>query len=348
MARLVAVIPAYEPDERMIDTVKSVSEHGFDVVLVDDGSGSEYAELFKQASEYARVISYPENHGKGYALKTAFEFILESYGCDCTVVTLDSDGQHRAEDALRCCEESQRLDGELVIGSRSQSSASPLRSRFGNSVTRKVFKLVTGCNIYDTQSGLRAFSGEYLARLINISGDRYEFEMNVLMELSRDKTPMHEIPIETIYIDGNSGSHFNPIKDSAVIYKEILKFSASSFTGFLVDYAMYSLLVALIGTNLIFVANILARVVSASVNFTINKRLVFKSEESLAKSAVKYFALAAVILALNTALLWLLTSVILINVYIAKIFVELILFVFSWLVQRRVVFARKGETHEQI
>ncbi len=63
MTGLVAGIPAYEPDGRMIDTVKGVSEHGFDVVLVDDGSGSEYAELFKQASEYARVISYPINHG---------------------------------------------------------------------------------------------------------------------------------------------------------------------------------------------------------------------------------------------------------------------------------------------
>ncbi|MCD8094944.1 MAG: bifunctional glycosyltransferase family 2/GtrA family protein [Ruminococcus sp.] len=342
MEKRIAVILAYEPDESMTETVRKAYESGFLVVAVDDGSGSEYAHIFDSVKEFAHVLSYPQNHGKGYALKTAFKYILENFSGDFIIVTMDCDGQHRVSDAQRVCAESESKGGELVIGSRKQSADSPLRSRFGNSVTRMVFKIVTGCGVYDTQSGLRSFGSSMLERIAQIEGERYEFEMNVLMELGRAGEPIHEIPIETIYIDNNSGSHFNPIKDSAIIYKEILKFSASSFTGFLVDYAMYSLLVALLGTNFVVVANILARVVSSTVNFTINKKLVFRSDEKLVKSAVKYFTLAACILICNTALLYLLTNVLKMGVFIAKILVEICLFIISWIVQRRVVFRKKA------
>ena len=152
---------------------------------------------------------------------------------------------------------------------------------------------------------------------------------------------MCEHEIETIYIDDNAASHFNPFKDSLRIYKEIIKFSMSSFVGFLTDYAVYSLLV-LSGVHLR-LANVLARVVSATVNFTINRKFVFHSRETLWRAAVKYFLLAAAILVGNTVVLELLVRRCGIDQMIAKIITEVLFFLLSWLTQRLVVFKKKTD-----
>ena len=94
--------------------------------------------------------------------------------------------------------------------------------------------------VHDTQTGLRAFRTELIPVLRDIPGERYEYEMNVLLRFARDKIRILEHEIETIYIDNNAQSHFDTVKDSVRIYKEIFKFSAFSFVGFLVDYSLYN------------------------------------------------------------------------------------------------------------
>lgn len=220
----------------------------------------------------------------------------------------------------------------------------PPRSRFGNTITRCVYSLSTRLHIHDTQTGLRAFSGELLPVLLEISGERYEYEMNVLLEFARKGIHIEEIPISTIYFNNNDGSHFDTLKDSYRIYKEILKYSASSFICFLLDYALYSLFTVLtagLGGISLTVSNVTARIISASVNFMINRKLVFKSEKSVWKSAVQYFALAAAILAGNTFVLSLLVEQLGMNQFTAKLLTEILFFVLSWLVQRFVIFRRK-------
>ena len=314
-------------------------------MIVDDGSGPQHAETFEQSRPYAHVISYPDNKGKGHALKTAFAYIWEQYGdLPLTIVTLDCDGQHRITDAVRACEVAEANPGAMVLGSRKQSKASPWKSRFGNGLTRFVFRLATGVHLQDTQTGLRAFGVSYLPILMRIPGSRYEYEMNVLLQLARSACKLIEVPIETIYIRNNAGTHFRAIRDSLSIYAEILKFAASSMVGFLVDYTLYSLLLLLTGHRGLLLANVLARVVSASVNFSMNYKLVFRSHELLVRSALKYAALACLILILNSGLLYLLTVIIGWSPYVSKILVELVLFLMSWLVQRNVVFSKpKGK-----
>jgi len=336
----IAVVPAYKPDERMLQVLKEAHEAGFRIVVVDDGSGTEFSEAFAQARKYGHVISYPVNKGKGHALKTAFVHIINEFGDKgFTVVTLDSDGQHKIRDAIRVCETAEKHPRALVLGSRKQSKASPWKSRFGNGVTRVVFRWLTGVGIRDTQTGLRAFNASFLRRLLLVPGARYEYEMNVLLYLAKTSCKMIEVPIETVYIRNNAGSHFRAVRDSISIYKEILKFSVSSLAGFLTDYLLYSLIVLLAGPRGILLANVAARLVSASVNFAFNYRYVFHSRETLANSALKYFTLACAILICNSALLYLFSAVGGWNPFLAKIVVELLLFVGSWLVQRAFVFA---------
>lgn len=394
-SRYIALIPAYEPDRKMLGVIADLGKKGFDVVLVDDGSGTEYADLFEQAAERlpgktgkgVTLLIHDTNRGKGAALRTGLEFIqnfmvIRGEEQECAVVTVDADGQHLASDALRVACTAADRPGTLVLGSRSlrakridpEAEKPPLRSRFGNAVTRNVFRMVTGTPVYDTQTGLRGFTADLIPEMLSIGGDRYEYEINVLMDFAGKGIPIEETGIETVYMDGNSSSHFNTVRDSYRVYREIAayalrggqmkqdtgkrtgkggktlrqaaKFSAASFASFLVDYAMYALLL-LTGQGIVF-ANIGARLVSSVFNYTVNRRLVFRSGKEVLTSALQYFALAALILAGNTIVLQTLTGTLGTDRMLAKILTETIFFMVSWTVQKYVVFYSEEEQREQL
>lgn len=334
--RKVALIPAYKPTPFLLELAERLEKLGCFVLIVDDGSGLEYEHLFFECSQYAEILHHTENKGKGSALKTGLRYILTHLPKDSVIVTVDADGQHRVEDAAATMRIAEQNPDTLVLGSRKLKENVPWRSRFGNSITRFVYRLTTGLKVHDTQTGLRAFNGSLLPKLLEIPGERYEYEMNVLLQFAREKIQIVEHEIETVYLDNNSSSHFDAVKDSVRIYKEILKFSLSSFVGFLVDYAAYSLLLLI--TEKLILSNIIARVISATVNFTLNRKLVFKSKENIFKAALKYFLLAAFILLGNTLVLNLLVNVCGVDRMLAKVITEVIFFILSWLVQRLLIF----------
>ena len=331
----VALIPAYEPDDKLIDLVKELKNNKYKIVVVNDGSGKEYNKIFNSIDKDAKIIAYKENQGKGHALKTGLEYIQKTYP-ESIIVTMDADGQHTVKDAMKLCEYVQEHPKYIALGSRFRDKRTPLRSKIGNTITMIVFTLLTGTKIYDTQTGLRAFSSEQLPYLLSIEGNRYEYEMNVLLNLNKNRIRSKEIPIEVIYIDNNKASHFKTIRDSYLIYKEIVKFSGSSIISFIIDYILYS--TSFLLTKRLILSNIFARIISGSVNYTINKHIVFKSTKKGLQSAIYYIFLALVILILNTLILKLLVTFIGINAYIAKIITELILFIISYTVQKRFVF----------
>ena len=343
----IALIPAFEPSDTLLTLVQELKDARFGIVVVDDGSGKTFRGIFAEVGRFAQVLSHDTNMGKGKALKTGLSFISRHCSESSVVVTLDADGQHSLPDALKVTDTAVNNPGSLVLGRRRFCGNVPVRSRFGNCVTRFVYRIATGSGVHDTQTGLRAFTSEMIPFMLNVSGERYEYEMNVLLKCSTKKIPIKEVEIATIYIDGNSGSHFNAVRDSLRIYREIFKFAASSLTGFAVDYGLYSVLLiftkSLGPTVSLPLSNISARVVSASVNYFLNKRFVFKSEDSFAKTAAQYFALAGCILAGNTLLLSLLVNFTGINEYVAKVLTEMTFFFASWAVQKFVIFGKKPE-----
>ena len=355
--RYIALIPAYEPEEKLLSLIADLKKKGFEIVLVDDGSGSGYESVFGQAEEQAIVLTHETNRGKGAALKTGMEYIykymaynetvrtargeISVSGRDAIVVTVDADGQHLPEDVMRVAQIAEQKGNALVLGSRALAGDIPARSRLGNTVTRHIYSAATGVHVHDTQTGLRAFRREMIPRLLEIEGDRYEYEINMLMQLAAEGVPIIEERIETVYEDNNSGSHFRTFKDSYRVVREILKFSASSLASFAIDYCMFALLMFVTGltglSNGLILSNIGARLVSGTANYTMNRRLVFKSRAGFAKSAVQYAALAALVLAGNTVVLSMLVGAG-INSFAAKIVTELIFFTISWTVQRYVIF----------
>lgn len=244
----IALIPAYEPDGKLVALVRALSREGLEVWIVDDGSGAAYRPVFDEAADFGTVLHTPVNRGKGAALKTGLAAIRQAVEPPFTVVTADADGQHRIGDVLRVLEEAAARPKALVLGCRDFRGNVPLRSRMGNSLTRLVFRLNTGKRIYDTQTGLRAFSHLQLPLLLDVDGARYEYEMNVLKEYARTGLELREVPIETVYLEGNRSSHFHPLRDSFRIYRQLLGFSASSLLCFGLDYGLFCLLSGLIGS----------------------------------------------------------------------------------------------------
>lgn len=222
------LIPAYKPDMRLVDLTNLLLTHeDLRVVVVDDGSGDAFKDVFSALDERVSLISYPVNKGKGGALKTGIKYIYDNMP-DCErLITADADGQHTYPDIKKVIEKSIECPGALVLGSREFDGQVPFRSKFGNSLTRFVFAVATGVKVQDTQTGLRGFDREGMKLFLDVPGDRYEYEINVLLVAARAKTPIHEVTIKTVYINDNESSHFNPIKDSMKIYSCIFKFAFS-------------------------------------------------------------------------------------------------------------------------
>jgi dolichol-phosphate mannosyltransferase len=353
--RAVILIPSLEPDNRLPDYIRRLKEGGFaHIVVVDDGSSESYQQIFQQIEtvEDTVVLHHEVNKGKGVALKTGYKYIMENLPDISGVITADADGQHTVRDCLRLAEELEKGERALYLGSRDFTLENiPPKSRFGNRMTSIVFKLLYGQYLPDTQTGLRAFRKEELSFMINVEGERFEYEMKVLIACSRAGIPMIPIMIETIYEDENKGTHFHPIRDSWRIYKVILgsffKFMASSLTCVAIDQGIFNLLNLAVFANgakkdagIILLCTITARVISAGVNFLLNRNFVFGKNGNAGKAFVKYLVLCAGIMLLSAAGTWLLglTGM---SSTVAKLITDTVLYFVSYRFQQQWVF--KGE-----
>lgn len=337
----VVIIPAYRTDGALVEVVnelqreKLVEKRNMQVIVVDDGSGDEYRDVFDEVSEECIVLHHRENRGKGAAIKTALTYVKKEIWEYDTIGIMDADGQHRPEDMMRLPDFSKEHRQALCLGVRKVGKDMPLRSRLGNGITRKVFRLVSGTAVSDTQTGLRGFDIRLLPDLLAVSGERYEYEMNVLLTCARKHIDIEEMEIETIYHDReNSCSHFNSVRDSFRIYKDIFKFTLSFMSSFLLDYGLFSLFMLFLPhtTAMVMAGNVTARVVSALYNYNINCRHVFHTRRK-ASTAFQYILLAGVILLLNNIILDFLVQSAGLSVYPAKLITECVLFIISWTVR---------------
>lgn len=333
------LIPAYQPDARLPRLILELhrADPSTKIVVVDDGSGQKFSDFFEaSATAGAHVISYEHNRGKGYALREGFTWIRDVAGDsqEC-VVTADADGQHTLNDIFRVgrtCTDT----GKSVLGVREFVGHVPARSRIGNTATSALFWLATGWKLKDTQTGLRAFPVALLPALLEVQGDRYEYELRVLLHLAKFRHPVTQIPIETIYEAGNPTSHFRPLQDSARIWAPLLKFAASSGVATVIDYVLVLVLNALTGA--LFFPVIATRLVSASVNFAMNRRVFEATGAPLRRSALRYAALAVAVVAGSYTMLAVLTGIGM-PLWIAKIIADTTMYLVSYSAQSRYVFA---------
>lgn len=337
---IAVLIPAWEPEANLIDLATALSLSGLGLVLVlDDGSNPAAQPIFDALRPHGttRLLRHAVNLGKGRALKTAFNCLLAEYPHITGVVTADADGQHTVNDILQVARTLASNGNIPVLGVRTFGRDAPLRSRFGNVLTRYIFAFVTGSKLRDTQTGLRGFPRSLLPELMILDGERYEYEMTVLAHLCREGNRPTEVPIATVYIENNRSSHFNPIRDSMRIYFVLARFFASSLAASGIDYLGFS--IAYAATHNVLTAVVVGRL-SSLVNFALNKRFVFRSASPLSVTLSRYYALVLAIGCLSYGLIRGLHGYLGWNVYVAKVPVDLLLSLVSFSIQRTFVFRR--------
>lgn len=224
----VILIPSYQPEKTLINLSRGLSLEGFKVLIVDDGSGEIYQEIFEGAKQYATVLSYDKNKGKGEALKYGYKYCLDNLKDYKYVITVDGDGQHRIDDVVKMYEKISKQN-ICVIGVRKFDVKVPIKSRIGNMLSKFNQALVTNRFMQDNQCGLRAFPYEILSDMVKIFGSRYEYEMNVLTYLLVKEIPFNCMRVQTIYENNNSGTHFRPIQDTLRINSSIILYGLISF-----------------------------------------------------------------------------------------------------------------------
>ncbi|XVU23960.1 glycosyltransferase family 2 protein [Actinoplanes sp. CA-054009] len=209
---MVLLLPVYQPSSHLSELVDRVDGP---VVVVDDGSSPPVRGL------PCTVVRHPRNRGKGAALRTGFRHIASAFPGS-SVVCADADGQHDVSDISKVAALVDRT-GHTVLGVR-RVRRMPWRSQVGNAVTRLLFRATTGRSVRDTQTGLRGYPGAMIPWLLTVPGDRFEYEMNVLVEAARAGHPYTQVEIATTYLNDNASSHFGPVGDALRVYRSLLRF----------------------------------------------------------------------------------------------------------------------------
>ncbi|TBX44890.1 glycosyltransferase [Lactiplantibacillus paraplantarum] len=359
MLQIGIIIPALNPDDKLIALIRdfinapTLMTNVKELIIVDDGSDYAHQSIFTQLASLPlanlTILHHSTNRGKGAALKTGFSYIQAHFPMLTGIATMDADGQHTVVALNSCLNKFTDNPQRLVIGVRHFTNKIPFRSQFGNVLTSSLVRLLTHQNISDTQTGLRIIPMKYLAVLIHIPGDRFEFEFDMLLQAKKYHIQVIEQPIPTIYLDGNSSSHFRVIRDSIAIYARFFKFAASGLISFAIDISLFYIVLFLIGNhilNSILVATIVSRVLSSVVNYAINHRVVFNRAGH--QTLFKYVCLFIVQMFASGFLTDALTAILptsngQLMPTIAKMIVDFILFMISYQIQRDFIFKERPQ-----
>lgn len=350
---VIPLIPSLNPDEKMIKYIKELIEIGFKkIIIVNDGSSKKYDHYFDEIDKLDEcvILKHAVNQGKGRALKTGFNYYLNNFSDYDGVVTADSDGQHSVKDTMKVAKSLSKNKKSLILGTRDFNEEQvPFKSKYGNKITTLVFKLLYGKKINDTQTGLRGIPNNFIENCITLSGERFEYEINMLISCVKNNIKIKEEIIETIYIEENKSSHFNPIKDSIRIYKilftEFFKFTFSGIFSFIVDILIFSFLINFVFFKTspelsIFLSTLVARIISSMINYLLNKNVVFDCDNNNKLLILKYYSLCVIQMCASSIFTTLLFKTNIFNEVISKTIVDLILFFISFNVQKKYIFKK--------
>lgn len=216
------IIPEYNPDEKIYEILKDLKTNEYTkIIVINDGSKS--TEIFEKIEEDVTIITHEKNEGKGQALKTGFQYVLDNFNDIIGVITVDADGQHLIQDINKIYKKIVKDTDSVILGSRNLKDKNvPFRSKIGNLTFSKILEKRTKIKITDTQTGLRAIPIQYLKDFINIKGKRFEYETNMILTCLKNNIKIIEENIESVYIDNNKSSNYKIIKDSIKICNSII------------------------------------------------------------------------------------------------------------------------------
>ncbi|MBZ5615614.1 MAG: glycosyltransferase family 2 protein [Acidobacteriia bacterium] len=211
--RTCALIPAFNEAPYIANVVKGTQPHVEQVVVIDDGSSDETAQVARAAG--ATCLRSETNCGKASALRTGIAFARDQNFTH--VITLDGDGQHLPEDVPAMLRVAEQTGADLVIGARSFDRARMPRARYySNTIGSRLASALVGCEIRDSQSGFRLFRLDKL-RETKLRSRSYELEMEILIKMARSGCTIAHAPVHMVYDHGQARSKMKPVRDTISI-----------------------------------------------------------------------------------------------------------------------------------
>lgn len=336
------IVPSLEPKEEFVSIIKEFKKVCKNIIVVNDGSSKKYDHIFNDIKKQdVIVLKHDVNKGKGRALKTAFSYLLDNNIDFKAIVTADSDGQHVAKDIKSAGETAIKYPDRLILGARDFNNPDMFRkNKLGNKITCLMFKLFVGITISDTQTGLRAISKKLLREFLEVKGERFEYETNMLIYCKEGNIKIKEVPITCIYNKEEYSSHFNNLKDSFRIYSLFIKYILASLSSFAIDIILFALLKSVLDVKYsILLATIIARIISSLYNYFVNAKLVFK--KATKSSIIKYYSLVVIQMFISGICVSLLDSHMKMDTTMIKLLVDVIIFIVNFVIQREWVFKEK-------
>ncbi len=349
MKKVALIIPVYEPDVMTINFLKCFKPTDFDYfIIVNDGSGEKYKDIFKKIEENKlfKIIGYDENHGKGFALKYGFDYVINLDSEVAFFVTADGDGQHVYQDILRVKEKLVENENALVLGTRVFDKKSmPLLSKIGNYISKTNFKIFTKKDIKDTQTGLRGIPSNLFSLALNTKGDRYDYEATFLMD-ALNYANLVQVDIKSVYINNNEGSHFKPLKDTILINKNAISYILLFITAFILDIGLFATFKNFVFNNFeynLFISIPVVRIISASFYFT--GLYLLDKKDLFIRKIPKYIILFVVYLGLSIAFSYLL-SLSGLSIFISKLLADIIIIFLNFLCYKITEIIRRKKTND--
>ncbi|HMG91722.1 MAG TPA: glycosyltransferase family 2 protein [Chryseolinea sp.] len=209
--KVCVLIPTYNNEQTLEQVLRDVLSFTDQVIVVNDGSTDSTPEILKRFTGI-ELVSYQKNRGKGYALRQGFQRAVEK-GYD-YAISIDSDGQHFAEDLPKFLQGVEEHPSAIIIGARNMGQSSvPGKSSFGNKFSNFWFWVETGLTMQDTQSGYRLYPVKQLST-INFLTRKFEFEIEVLVRAAWSGFEIVHVPVRVFYAEkAKRISHFRPFKD---------------------------------------------------------------------------------------------------------------------------------------
>jgi glycosyltransferase involved in cell wall biosynthesis len=341
---LAILIPAFNPNQNIIDLVLDLSYFKWNkVIVVNDGSSNESQIFFDNLNDFdnVHILTHQSNKGKGAAIKTGIDYLNSKNTKLDGLITVDSDGQHLVKDIEKIAREVKNRKNDVIFGVRLFDENIPFRSKFGNKITKQLLYIFNGISLADTQTGLRYLPVSIFDEFLKLPGNKYEFELECIFTIKKLGYNITQIQIETVYINNNKDSHFRPLIDSARIYLVFTRFSLTSFLSFALDMTMFAFFLSYLES--ILYATFIARIISGIFNFYLNKNFVFKvnKKNNLVKESIGYIVLWATLLILSGLIVSISQGSPAYLIIPFKILVDLMLFLVAFYVQKNYIFNTK-------
>ena len=337
----IIIIPTLNPDELLIKLTNELLKLKLNnIMIIDDGSSSK--KIFNKLNKKIVVLHNNKNEGKGYSIKKAIKEADKYFNNINAFITCDDDYQHLPDDIIKINKYLLIDNQSLVLGTRSFKNLNvPKKSRMGNEFSSKFFKLITGKYCPDTQTGLRGIPYSLKNMAINSVGNRYDYEMNFLINAANNNINLCYIPITTVYIDNNKKTHFNPIKDSYLIYKSTIDYIIIALLSFIIDISIFTILINCLNFTIfkkVLICTYLARIISGLFNYYLNRKC-FNSHNRLKSELTKYLILFISNMIVSSLIVSFLSAINL-NITIIKVLTDLFLFIVNYSISRKYIFKR--------